>query len=50
VINNVFFENRAVYEKKWKNIVELDGPQMRTWRMQVAFWIPQATNAHIHIV
>jgi hypothetical protein len=23
-----FFENRAVYEIKWKNIVETDRPQM----------------------
>ena len=49
VFNNVFFENRAVYKKKkWKNIVERGGPQMTTRHMRIAFWIPKATNTHIH--
>ena len=26
--NNIFFENRAFYEIKWKNIVQPDRPQM----------------------
>ena len=28
VINNFFFENRAVYEIMWKNTVQPDRPQM----------------------
>ena len=28
MFNNFFSENRAIYERKWKNIVEPDGPQM----------------------
>ena len=40
-----FFENRAVFEKMWKNIVERDRPQMTIWRMRIACWIPKATNA-----
>jgi len=28
-IINFSFENRAVYEIKWKNIVEPDGPRMK---------------------
>jgi len=26
-----FFENRAVYEKMWKNVVGSDRPQMTIW-------------------
>jgi len=39
-----FFENRAVYEKMWKNIVERDRPQMTLWRMRIACWMPNAIN------
>jgi hypothetical protein len=28
----------------WKNIVERDRPQMTTWRMRIACWIPKAKN------
>jgi len=31
-----FVENRAVFEIIWKNIVELDRPQMTIWRMRSA--------------
>ena len=37
-------KNRAVYEIKWKNIVEPDGPQMKIWRMRIACWAPKTTN------
>ena len=47
--NNVFFflsfENNAVYELMWKNIVETVRLQM-TWRMRIACWTPKATNTH----
>ena len=36
------FENRAVYEIMWKNIVEWGRPQMEIWRMGIARWITQA--------
>ena len=45
-----FFENRAVYEIMWKNIVERDGPQMTIWRMRIACWISKATNTHSEYV
>jgi hypothetical protein len=45
-----FFENRAVYEKMWKNIVERDRLQMKIWRMRIACWIPKATNTYIQVV
>jgi hypothetical protein len=43
-------ENRASYEIMWKNIVELDRPQVTIWRMRLACWIPKATNTHTQIV
>jgi hypothetical protein len=30
----------------WKNVVEQGRPQMATWHMHIAFWIPNATNIH----
>jgi hypothetical protein len=46
MINNFFFENRAVYEIMWKNIVEVDRPQMKIWRIRFACWITEDTNTH----
>ena len=46
----IFFLNRAVYEKMWKNIVERGMPQMTIWRMRIACWIPKATNTYTHFV
>jgi len=39
-----FFENLAVYEIRWENIVEWSKPQMTIWRMRIACSIPKATN------
>jgi hypothetical protein len=39
-----FFENRAVYEKMWKNIAERERPQMTIRRMHIACWISKAAN------
>jgi hypothetical protein len=44
-----FFENRTIYEKMWKNIVELDRPQMAVWCMRIACWIPKATKHTLRI-
>jgi len=41
-----FFENCAIYEIAWKNIVERERPYMTIWRMRVACWIPKATNTY----
>jgi hypothetical protein len=46
----LFFENRAVYEIMWKNIVERGWPQMTIWRMRISCWIPKATNTHSEYV
>jgi hypothetical protein len=36
VFSDFFFENFAVYEITWKNIVEPQRPQMTVWRMRIA--------------
>ena len=43
-------ENRAVYERMWKNIVERGRPQMAIWRMRIACRIPKATNTQSEYV
>jgi hypothetical protein len=46
-----FFENCALYEIMWRNIVEPDRPQMTIWR--IGCWIPKATNTlpeHVIII
>jgi len=46
-LNKVFiFENRAVCEITWNNIVGQDRTQMTIWRMRITFLIPKATNTH----
>jgi hypothetical protein len=47
MLNNIFFENNAVYEIMWKNIVEEGRRQMTIRRMRIARWIPKATNTHL---
>ena len=49
MFNNIFFENRAVYEIMWKNIVQPGRPQITIWRMRSACWIPKATT-HTHTI
>jgi len=50
VCRNFFFENRAVYEIMWKNIVQRGRPHVTIWRMPVAYWITKATNTHSQYV
>jgi hypothetical protein len=50
LFSNFFFENRAVYEIMWKNILVPDRPQMTIWRLRIAWWIPKATNTHSECV
>jgi hypothetical protein len=45
-----FFENPAVYELMWKNIVRRSRPQMAIWRIRVACWIPKGTNTQSEYV
>jgi hypothetical protein len=44
------FRKCAVYEKKWKNIVERSRPQMAIWRMRIACWITKPTNTYSEYV
>ena len=50
MFNKLFYENRAVHEIIWKNIVDWGRPQMEIWRMHIAFWITKATNTHSQYV
>jgi len=45
---NFFSEYLIVYQIMWKNILQLDRPQMTIWRVHIACWIPKATNTHTH--
>jgi len=42
----MFSENVAVYEKMWKNTVQLDRSEMTIWHKRIACWITKATNTH----
>jgi len=63
VFCNFFFENRAIYEIMWKNILEPNRPQMTIWSMLIVIsmrhiviqhtiicWIAMATNTHSEYV
>jgi hypothetical protein len=39
-------KNHTIHEIMWKNIVEPDRPQITTWLMHIASWIPEAANTH----
>jgi len=40
------FKNCAVYEITWKNIIEMDRPQMTIWHMRIPRWITESTDTH----
>ena len=42
----MFFENRAIYEIMWKNIVEPDRVHTTIWRMCIECRICEATHTH----
>jgi hypothetical protein len=45
-----FFENRAVYEIMWENIVMPERPQTTIRRVRISRWIPEVTNTHSEYV
>jgi len=49
-ITNFSFENSALYDILWKNIVEPVRPQMTLRCIVISCWIPQATNTHSEYV
>ena len=42
---NFFFKSCRLWNM-YKNIVEPDWPQVTTWRVRIACWIPKETNTH----
>jgi hypothetical protein len=50
MFNKLFFENLALYEILWKNIVQLDRPQTTIWFMCMEYWISKATSAYSECV
>jgi hypothetical protein len=48
--NIFFFENRALYEIKSKNIVQPDKSQMAIWCIRIACRITKVTNTHMEYV
>jgi hypothetical protein len=34
----------------WKNTVHPARPQMKIWRMRIAYWVHKATNSHSEYV
>jgi len=46
MFSKLFFENCVLYEIMWKNIVQLERPQMTIWCMHISRWVPKATNTH----
>jgi hypothetical protein len=45
-----FFENRVIYEKIWKNILEPGRQQKTIWHMCFVCWILKATNTQTEYV
>ena len=43
---NFHFGNLTIYQIMQKNIVESVKPQMATWPVRVAYWIPKAINTY----
>ena len=52
VFSNFFFSKIVSFMRKCgkKNIVDRGRPQIKTWRMRIACWIPKATNTHTQVV
>jgi hypothetical protein len=46
---NFIFENHAVYEIMWENIVGRGGPQVTKWLMRIACWIRAAIDSILRI-
>jgi hypothetical protein len=50
LFSDSFFENRAVYEIMWENMVQPDRPEMTVWRIRSAYCIHKATDTHTEYV
>ena len=45
-----FSDNCAVREISWKNIVELERPQMAIWHFRISRWVIKAADTHSEYV
>ena len=43
---NFFSKIVPFFKIMWKNIIQVNRPQMTIWRMGISGWIPKATNTH----
>jgi len=48
--NNIFSENRVVYDRMRKNMVQPDRPHKTMWHMCVAYWVTKDVNVHSEYV
>jgi len=44
MFSSFFFENRAICDIMWTDIVEPGMPRMTAWRLRIAWWMAKATN------
>ena len=49
MFNDLFLLDRTVYEKMWKNVVELGRP-LTIWHLRFSCWIPKDTDIHSEYV
>jgi len=49
-VHKHFFKNCAIYETMWKNIVQMDRPQLTTWCVCIGCWIHKTTNTQLEYV
>jgi len=50
IFNDLFLQNRPVYEIMWKILNGWDRPQMKIWYMRIACWIIKTTNTYSEYV
>jgi len=45
-----FFENRAVCDMMWKNILMMGRPQMTVWHVRIACRVTKATDTRLGLL
>jgi hypothetical protein len=50
VFDNFFFENRAIYEIMWENMIERDRPKMTIWGVRILCWIIKTIDTYSQYV
>jgi hypothetical protein len=49
-VQQIFSDNRALYEIMWKNVAKPSRPKMAISRICIAFWIAKVTNTNSEYV